>query len=482
MTWDETPAEQRWRRVRQQVNKVWADEDPPTLIHALPPLDLWEIQRPLPAPIDVEQQRSFDFAHRVGAIMLARGASMEEVEASIRAAALAMGLPEPTVDVTFTSIVVSVRPDPARPPLTSVSVVRQRADDYSRLADTHRLLLALANGDLDRDAAFEQLAEIESERHPYGNNLVTLARGVLAAAIVAQLGGTWSAIVVVLTSAMLIDLVGRWLARHRVPTFYLNVVGGLVATLAAAVTTELGAQETPSLVVAGGIVALLPGATLVNGVRDALSGYLVTASARVFEVVVVVAGLVGGVAAGLAVGRTFGVDMSVDPSSLGLDALPVRLVSAAVAATAAAVVSYTPFRLLPAAALSGTLGMLMLSLIVAAGVTGVTSYALAAFVVGLSGYVLANLQRALPLMLVVPGILSLLPGLTLYTGLLELSTDQAFGGLVSMFDAVARGLAIAAAVLVAELVGQPVRRRLVRRVPTPSSARRPRGAGRSART
>lgn len=464
MTWEQEPGGQRWRRVRQQVNRVWADDDPPTLIHAVPPLDLWKAQRPLPAPVDVEQQRSFDFAHRVGAVMLARGASMEDVEASIRAAALALGLPSPEVDVTFTSIVVSVRPDPGEPPLTSVSVVRQRSDDHSRLADTHQLLIALAAGRLDRTAAFDRLAAIERRPHPYGPNVVTLARGVLAGAIVAQLGGTWAGAVVVATIAMLIDGIGRWLAGHRVPTFYLNVVAGFVATLAAAVTTLIGAQQTPSLVVAGSIVVLLPGGTLVNGVRDALSGYVVTGTARVFEVLLVVSGLVGGVALGLSLSRAFGVDMSVNPGTLGLDALPVRVASAAVAATAAAVTYYTPSRLLPAAALSGALGMLVLSLVEAAGALGVPSYALAAFVVGLSGYVLANAQRALPMMVVVPGILSLLPGLTLYTGLLELGTGQTSAGLVSMVDAGARGLAIAAAVLVAELIGQPVRRRILRRV------------------
>lgn len=464
MSWEDEPGQERWRRLRQQVNRVWADDDPPTLIHAVPPLDLWDVQRPLPAPSDAEQQRSFDFAHRVGAIMLARGASIDDVEASIRSAAVAMGLPHPEVDVTSTSIIVSVRPDPSRAPLTSVSVVRQRSDDHSRLADTHQLLVALAHGQLDREEAFARLNVIETRPHPYGENVVTLARGLLAAAIVTQLGGDWAAALVVATSAMLIDLSGRWLGRFRVPAFYLNLVGGLVATLAAATTTALGAQQTPALVVAGSIVVLLPGGLLVNGVRDALSGYPVSGGARVFEVVLVVAGLVGGVAVGLEVTRALGVDMSVDPSSFSLDALPVRVVSAGVAAAAAAITYYTPYRLLPAAALSGALGMLVLSVVQAVGVRGVPGYALAAFVVGLSAYVLANAQRALPLMVVVPGILSLLPGLTLYTGLLELSTREAFDGIVSIVDAGARGLAIAAAVLVAELVGQPVRRRILPRL------------------
>jgi len=260
----------------------------------------------------------------------------------------------------------------------------------------------------------------------------------------------------------MIDLLGRWLAARRVPVFYLNVVGGLVATLAAASTTALGVHQSPSLVVAGSIVVLLPGATLVNGVRDGLSGYYVTGVARVFEVFVLVGGLVGGVALGLAPSRALDVDMSVIPEGLGLDALPVRVISAVVAGLAGAIAYYAPYRLLPAIAVSGGLGMLCLGLVEESGLAGVGSYPLAAFVIGLSGYLFAHVQRALPMMVVVPAIVSLLPGLVIYTGLLQLVSGDAYEGIVNLVLAGARGLAIAAAVIVAELIGQPVRRRMIR--------------------
>jgi uncharacterized membrane protein YjjB (DUF3815 family) len=139
------------------------------------------------------------------------------------------------------------------------------------------------------------------------------------------------------------------------------------------------------------------------------------------------------------------------------------VISAVVAGLAAAVAYYTPYRLLPAIAVSGGLGMLVLGLVEETGLAGVARYPLAAFVIGLSGYLFAHYQRALPMMVVVPAIVSLLPGLTIYTGLFQLVTGDAFDGIVSLVQAGARGLAIAAAVLVAELIGQPVRRRMVHR-------------------
>jgi len=91
----------------------------------------------------------------------------------------------------------------------------------------------------------------------------------------------------------------------------------------------------------------------------------------------------------------------------------------------------------------------------------VAASALAAVVIGSGGYVVALIQRALPLSLVVPGIVPL-PALTIYGGMLLLSSGQTINGNVTLLDAASRGLALAAGVLVAELVGQPVRRILLR--------------------
>lgn len=450
------------RRTRDRIDRLWTDRDPPTLPDGLPHGGLWDLRRQLPVPADVELQQSFDFAQRVGAVLLARGASIADVEASVVAAAVAMGLARPEVDVTFTSILVSVRPDLEQAPLTSVRVVRQRSDDHARLAAAHNLLVDLTEGRVDRQEAFERLAAIERQRRPYPRWFVTVARGVLAGAIVVQLRGTWSAVIVAFVTAMVIDRIGRLLSGRDVPGFYLTVVGGCIATLAAVATTALGSRGSPSLMVAGGIVVLLPGVVLVNAVRDALSGFLVTGTARAFEVLLLVGGLVSGVALGLSVGRAFDVDMSVVPDTSTIGDLPVRVVAASVAAAAAAVAFYAPRRLLPAAAAAGGLGMLVLASMEAASLSPVAASAVAALVVGAGGYGLAAVQRALPLSVVVPGIIPLLPGLTIYTGMLLLTSGRTTDGLVTLLDAGSRGLALAGGVLVAELVGQPVRRRILR--------------------
>lgn len=64
--------------------------------------------------------------------------------------------------------------------------------------------------------------------------------------------------------------------------------------------------------------------------------------------------------------------------------------------------------------------------------------------VGVAGNLVALRQHTHPLLFVVPGIMPLLPGLTIYQGMYELVTSQGHSGLVTLFGALGIGLAIAA--------------------------------------
>ncbi len=439
--------------------RLWRDTDPPTSpgLRRSP----WLASKRLPGPQDRALYRSFDFALRVGDVLLARGAAISDVEASVLTAATAMGLERAEADVTFTAITLSVRPDPAAPPVTAVRVVRVRADDHARLTLTHQLLLDLTQGKATREDALERLAAIEDQPPPYPRWLITLAWGVLAAAVVLLLGGGLLGAAVAFATGCLLDRIGRVLGRRAVPTFFLNVIGGTLATVVAVALVALGAPLAPSLVVSGGIIVLLPGVLLVTSMQDALTGFLVTGAARAFEVAILVAGIVAGVAIGLDIGQRFDVDMSVVFRGQPYEDLVLRAASGALAAAAVAFAAYTPRRLVPSAALAGAAGVITAAVTESVTDSAQAAVAVAGAVVGGLGYVLAQRQGALPLSLVVPGITPLLPGLQIYTSLLLLTDGRTNEGIVSLLDAVFRALALAAAVLLAETISRSVNTELI---------------------
>ena len=85
--------------------------------------------------------------------------------------------------------------------------------------------------ELDLYLARSRMATIVSTGHPWPRWSVTLAWGVMCASVAVFLGGDWLVALIASAAAMTIDRLQLVLARRRLPTFYLQVAGGAVATL-----------------------------------------------------------------------------------------------------------------------------------------------------------------------------------------------------------------------------------------------------------
>lgn len=417
----------------------------------------------LPEPEEREAYLVLDFALRAGEVLLSGGAGAADVTATTMALASACGLQRVDCDITFTSItLVYVRAVDVTP-VTSMRLVRRRALDYTRVTEVHNLVADVVEGRTDPSTARDRLDAVRAARHPYRSWVVTGARAVLAAAVAVLLGAGLLVAAAAVASTVVVDRVSLWLDARNVPGFYQNVAGGLIASSTAVGLVAADVGVRPGLVVAGGIILLLPGATLVGAVQDAITGYLVTAAARAVEVLLLTAGIVAGVALALDVGVRFGVYVAIAPSSpFSLSQVPVQLVAAGIAAGAFAAANYAPKRTVPAAALAGALGWAALIGADQLDLSLAFGSALAAALVGCGSYALAYRQKAPPLVYLTAGILPLLPGLTIYRGMLRLADGDTLGGLVTLGNAIAIGLALAAGAILGEFVAQPTRRKVER--------------------
>ena len=433
----------------------------------------------LPEPEEREAYLILDFALRAGEVMLSGGAGAADVTATTMALANACGLRRIDCDITFTSItLVHVRAADVAP-VTSMRLVKRRALDYTRVTEVHNLVDDLVEGRLDPQAAMQRLDELRAARHPYRSWTVTAARAALAAAIVVLLGGGPVVTSAAFVSTVLVDRVNLVLDARQLPMFFQNAVGGLIATAVALglVVGDVGVR--PGLMVAGGIILLLPGATLVGAVHDAITGYLVTASARAFEVLLLTAGIVSGVALALDVGARLGVEVQITPTAVfALGQAPVQVLAAGAASAAFAAANYAPLRTVPAAGLAGAIGWAAFLGTDRVGLSPAFASGAAAVLVGFGSYALAHRQKAPPLVYVAAGIIPLLPGLLIYRAMLLLVESDTLGGLILLGSAATVGLALAAGDILGEFVAKPARRevqRFERRLVGPRL--RPRRAG-----
>ncbi|GAA1839734.1 threonine/serine exporter family protein [Pseudonocardia ailaonensis] len=414
-------------------------------------------------PDDARVQEVLDFCMRVGEVQLSSGESVAVVTDLMLRLAEACGLPAVDVDITFTSITICCHRGNVASPVTSMRLVRYRTLDLTRLGAVDAVVEDLEAGRTDLRRASPRLTEAIERRHPYPRWTATAGWGLLAGAVAVLLGGGAVTAVTAFLVTGAIDRVGRLLSRWGLPAFFLQVVGGLLATtvtIGLFATGVLPPGTRPSLVVAASITVLLSGLSVVGTVQDAISGYYVTSAGRVAEVALLSAGLLVGVVLGLKFGFTVGVALDVAGTvSVSAGRFGLSVVLGAVGAAGYALAGYAPLRSLAVAAMAGAIGWGVYSgLNSYVGIGAIAATGIAAIVVGAGAGLLRRTSQVPSLVVTLAGITPLLPGLTAYRGFYQLAVEGLSEGLATVTLALATGLALAAGVTFGEFVTGPRRR------------------------
>ena len=410
---------------------------------------------------DRQVNLTLDFCLRVGEMLLSSGAGAADVLITMQALARHFGLKQPEIDVTFTSLSMSCQNDAEDPPVVAIRQVKQREIDYEDLTQVDHLVKHVLADQIDLAEARRWLARIVSSGHHTPRGWITVGWGVMCAAVALQLGGDATVLSIAFISAVCIDRLQLVLSRRRLPFFYQQVAGGAVATLLAVTADGVGINIDTSLVVTANIVMLLAGIGFMGALQDALSGFYITANARLLEAVLATAGIIAGVTVGLSVADLVGVYVGpLVPGRTGWEGITVTAVGAALAAGAFAFASYAPRRILLPIALIAGVAMVIFQAFEINDFGRPWASGVAAFFIGLVSYGVAGRFRVPPLVVVVSAVVPMLPGLSIYRGLSLLAQGGSgtSPGLLEMITAASVAIALAAGVILGEYVAQPVKR------------------------
>jgi len=404
-----------------------------------------------------EVYESLDLALRIGEVLLSSGAGAADVTATMLAVTHACGLRNVSADVTFVDLTLHHQPSTYEPVTVRVRRVTRRKVDYADLTEVDQTVGDLISGDITRDEARDRVAQIVSTGHQRRRWAVTLGWGVMGTGVALTLGGSPVVCVLAFLAACVIDRTQQVLYRRRVPSVYVEAAGGLLATVIAVLAAATTLEVNPSRVVTAGIVMLLAGIGLMGATQDAITGFPVTASARMIDAVLNTAGIIAGVAAGLAVGDMLGVGLeSFKPGAAGLAAAGVTVFGASMAAAGFAFASYAPPRAVLAASLVGALGQAVLLSVDSVELSQAWGSAAAAITIGAVCHLVAGRFRVPPLVVVVPAIVPLLPGLEIYRGLALFAVGK--DGMLPLTSALATAFALAAGVILGQYLAQPLKR------------------------
>ncbi|MEW1633193.1 threonine/serine exporter family protein [Streptomyces sp. NPDC093801] len=407
--------------------------------------------RPVPEPAQRQSEagpavgRVLDLTLRIGELLLAGGEGAEDVEAAMFAVARSYGLDRAEPTVTFTMLSITHQPSLVGNPVSASRTVRRRGTDYTRLAAVFRLVADISTPEVEisLEEAYRRLAVIRRNRHPYPTWVLTGAAGLLAAAASVLVGGGVTVFLCAALGAVLGDRLAWYFADRGMPEFYQFVVAAMPPAALGVALKFADSDVRASAVITGGLFALLPGRALVAAVQDGLTGFYITASARLLEVMYLFIGIIIGVLAVIYVGLQIGSSPNPD-EVLQIPHRPVlQTLASMVLVFTFAILLQQERSTVWIVTLNGGVAWVTFGALRAAELPPVPSTAIAAGLVGLFGQLFSRYRFASALPYVTAAIGPLLPGSVTYFGLLSIAEGRLDKGLASLTNAAAIALAIA---------------------------------------
>ena len=380
-----------------------------------------------------------------------------------------------SIEIIATVLMFSQDRGNEREPLTLIRSVHAREVNSALIQDIEDIVNEIHEGKLTLDAAEIRLEKLLENPKRYPQWLLSIGSASISAGIGALLSGSPLIIALSFIVGGFISYMLIVLTKLRMPAFFIQVIAATIATLVAALLTWLGnhgvsqlAGLDPNLIIIGGIIMLVAGLAIVSAVEDAIDEYYITANARILRVVMLTAGIIFGLVVGLYVAKNLGVNMTINTNrSLYYDTVPWQYVGAIAIAAGYALSVNTRISGIILSGIIGAGGWAAYSL-TAPHFTPIVGSFFAAAVVGAGAALLARWLRTPATTMITAGIISLVPGLSLFNGLMVLiiGADKAGASLDSgtliLLNALILALAIAAGASFGNLVARPVRRTLIR--------------------
>lgn len=420
-----------------------------------------------------EARETLNFAVQLAETMFHYGSDAQDVETAIAAACATYGVEDVDVDITNQSVTINYVSDTARPgdpqagetevfSHTVVRVVRSWSDNYSGLTATHRLVRTIVEGDLSRSAAERRLKAITAMPKPYPRWLVTFSTILAVGLLTIGIGGSWRGALVASAGFTVAQFLSGKMASWRIPGFFIFAASSGTVTLVAMLVWSLGLTVSPPHIIAAGLIMLLPTLSLVSTIQDAINGFTVTAAGRAIGTGLSFLGLIVGIAVAVSLTAYFGAPkiagdrLVFDPAENSAMVVFMLLSSALIAVT----LQVSPRHILPAL-VSESVGLALYFLAAEIHVGARMSTMLAALGVGCASAWFARRYVIPQVVLAVPAMTFLLPGLAIFRGMYTFTVDaDPLQGLVPLLNASAALMSMAAALVLSKYIMRPFTKEL----------------------
>ena len=221
------------------------------------------------------------FALFLGELMLSNGAETYRVEDSIIRICKSRGFNNVNVFTSPTAIIIS---DNKFDGFTFMKIIKTRGINLQKVSLLNTISRDfVANVDCDITESMNKLKELDS-MSTYHPLTVDISTGLGSAFFACLLGGNniTNFISTFITSILAITIYKSIMRISSIPAFSSLIASIFIASVGV-ILSSANILPTPKMLIVGSIMPLLPGVAFIKGIRDLISGDLISGVSRSFD-------------------------------------------------------------------------------------------------------------------------------------------------------------------------------------------------------
>ena len=229
----------------------------------------------------------------IGEMMLSNGAETYRIEDSVKRICASRGFMYVNVFLAPSTIIVS---DDRFDGYTFMKVIKNRCINLTKVDTLNEFCRKfVSDTNITVDEAIQQLKYLE-EMPTYSPITINIATAIGSSSFAVLAGGNdIKTFMLTLITAIIANLVyGYVMKSTKIPVFA-TAVASVIIAISGIALTESGVLETPTMLIVGSIMPLLPGVPFIKGIRDLVSGELMSGLGRAIDAAMIAMAIASGI-------------------------------------------------------------------------------------------------------------------------------------------------------------------------------------------
>lgn len=390
-----------------------------------------------------EIHRKMNLILFLGRLLMENGANTNQIVRDVMRAATYMGIPRNYVHIhiTYTTLMLNVHTDEQS--YTAFHKTLHHGVNMNTLSFLSKLTWRALDQNFSLDEFERELQSIATAPPKYPVPILALAAGVACGAFAINFGGDIVAAIVAVICTLAGFYVRRICNKFLINFYFSIAIASFAATALSFLIYAITGWDGLVYAMISCTLFMVPGIPLINAVDDTINNHIMSGATRLINTVLIVASMAVGIASALYFDHvsTY-TNLSVTPAAL----TPYHLMAGAIGAISFSLIFNTPYRLLYIIGIGGAVSILIRNILVVwLGFTSIGASFVAAATIGLLALMIYKKVRTAPLIIAIPSVIPMIPGVLLYRflyGVLTINTLSTEGFMTTLRSGITGSLII----------------------------------------